>query len=109
MFDGAPRGNEGREAQTSASAEFSIEERGLGSMGMEVGARDAVLEHARGVLAERFGVGISRADQILRDCARAQGRGLNELATAVVASCTTDETPLPRRLWADDDETNEAA
>jgi hypothetical protein len=38
-------------------------------MGMEVGVRDAVLEHARGVLAERFGVGISTADQILRDCA----------------------------------------
>jgi hypothetical protein len=106
---GPPAVNEAREAQTSASAKLSIEERGLGSMGMEVGVRDAVLEHARGVLAERFGVGISTADQILRDCARAQGRGLNELAAAVVASCTTDDEPLPRRLYTNDDETNEAA
>ena len=78
-------------------------------MGMEVGARDAVLEHARGVLAERFGVGIDTADKILRDCARAQGRGLNELAAAVVASCTTDSAPIPQRLYTNDGETNEAA
>jgi hypothetical protein len=78
-------------------------------MGMEVGVRDAVLEHARGVLAERFGVAIGTADKILRDCARAQGRGLNELAVAVVASCTTDSTPLPRRLYPNDGETDEAA
>jgi AmiR/NasT family two-component response regulator len=78
-------------------------------MELEVRARDAVLEHARGVLAERFGVEISTADQILRDCARAQGQGLNELATAVVASCTTDETPLPRRLYTNDGEKSEAA
>ena len=78
-------------------------------MGMEVSVGDAVLEHARGVLAERFGVGIDTADKILRDCARAQGRGLTELAVAVVASCTTDSAPLPRRLWTNDDGTNEAA
>jgi ANTAR domain len=78
-------------------------------MGMEVGVRDAVLEHARGVLAERFGIAIGTADKILRDCARAQGRGLNELAAAVVASCTTDSAPLPRRLSTDNGETNEAA
>ena len=78
-------------------------------MGMEVGVRDAVLEHARGVLAERFGVAIGTADKILRDCARAQGQGLNELAAAVVASCTTDSAPLPRRLWTNHNETTEAA
>ena len=63
----------------------------------------AVLEHARGVLAERFGVGISIADSILNDVARAQERDVTELATEVVASCTTDVTPLPRRLYAVDD------
>jgi hypothetical protein len=78
-------------------------------MGMEVGVRDAVLEHARGVLAERFGVAIGTADKILRDCARAQGRGLNELAAAVVASCTTDSAPLPRRLYWHSEDTDEAA
>jgi hypothetical protein len=78
-------------------------------MGTEVRGREAVLEHARGVLAERFGVEISTADKILRDCARAQGRGLSDLAVAVVASCTTDSAPLPRRLYANGDETTEAA
>ena len=63
----------------------------------------AVLEHARGVLAERFGVGISTADSILNDVARAQNRGVMELATEVVASCTSDVTPLPRRLYAVDE------
>jgi hypothetical protein len=78
-------------------------------MGTEHSVRDAVLEHARGVLAERFGVGISTADKILQDCARAQGRRVTELAVAVVASCTTDSAPLPRRLYWNSDETNEAA
>lgn len=78
-------------------------------MGTEVSVREAELEHARGVLAERFGVEISTADKILHDCARAQGQGLNELAAAVVASCTTDETPLPRRLYTNDGEKSEAA
>jgi ANTAR domain len=78
-------------------------------MGTEHSVRDAVLEHARGVLAERFGVGISTADKILQDCARAQGRRVTELAIAVVASCTNGSTPLPRRLYTNDDQTNEAA
>jgi hypothetical protein len=78
-------------------------------MGTDVNGRDAVLEHARGVLAERFGVGIGTADKILRDCARAHGQGLSELAVAVVASCTTDSAPLPRRLHWNGKETNEAA
>lgn len=49
-------------------------------MGMEVGVRDAVLEHARVVLAERFGIGISTADQILRDCAYTNDGETNEAA-----------------------------
>jgi AmiR/NasT family two-component response regulator len=59
----------------------------------------AVVDHARGVLAERFGVAIATADGILRDVALAQGRDITELAAAVVESCTTDSTPLPRTLY----------
>jgi ANTAR domain-containing protein len=68
-----------------------------------------VVEHARGVLAERFGVGISTADSILNDVARAQRRDVSDLAAAIVASCTTDKTPLPRRLCAINDDTKGAA
>jgi hypothetical protein len=68
-----------------------------------------VVEHARGVLAERFGVGISTADSILNDVARAQRRDVTDLAAAIVASCTTDETPLPRHLHAIHDDTKGAA
>lgn len=68
-----------------------------------------VVEHARGVLAERFGVGISAADSILNDVARAQRRDVPDLAAAIVASCTTGETPLPRRLYAINDDTKGAA
>jgi hypothetical protein len=75
----------------------------------DVSVRDAVLEHARGVIAERFGVGIATADKILHDCARAQGRGATELAVAVVASSRNDSAPPPRRLYAVDDETEGAA
>jgi len=63
-----------------------------------------MLEHARGVLAERFGVGISKADAILHQVARAQKRDVNELAAAVVASCTSDAASLPRSLYTDDTE-----
>jgi hypothetical protein len=72
-------------------------------MSDDVGVR-AVLDHARGVLAERFGVAIATADGILYDVARAQGRDVTELATAVVASCTSDTNPLPRSLYANDTE-----
>ena len=78
-------------------------------MGTEMSVRDAVLEHARGVLAERFGVAISTADKILQDCSSAQGREVTELAVAVVASCTDDSAPLPARLYSNDDGQNEAA
>lgn len=59
----------------------------------------AVVEHARGVLAERFGVGISTANGILRDVARAENCLVAELAAAVVASYTSDSAPLPRSLY----------
>jgi hypothetical protein len=62
-----------------------------------------VVERARGVLAERFGVGISTADSIPSEVARAQRRDVPDLAAAIVASCTTDATPLPRRLYAIND------
>jgi hypothetical protein len=68
-----------------------------------------VVEHARGVLAERFGVGISTADSILNDVARVQRRDIPELAAAIVASCTTDTTPLPRRLYVTNNDTEGAA
>jgi len=58
-----------------------------------------VIEHARGVLAERFGVGIKLADEILNEVARQQQQDVNELAAEVVASCTTDSAVLPRELY----------
>ena len=63
----------------------------------------AVLAHARGVIAEGFGVGISTADAILNDVARDRGRDVTELATEVVASSTAYATPLPQRIYAVDD------
>ena len=59
----------------------------------------AVLEHARGVLAERFGVGIKLADEILCEVARQQCQDVQELAAEVVASCTTDSAVRPRVLY----------
>jgi hypothetical protein len=75
----------------------------------DFGVRDAMIEQARGVLAERFGVDTATADAILGDVARAQKRTLEELAAAVVASCTDGSQPLPRRLYTRDDHTSEAA
>jgi hypothetical protein len=59
----------------------------------------AILDHARGVIAERFGVGIRSADSILCEVARRQRCGVEELAAAVVASCTSDTAVLPRSLY----------
>lgn len=59
----------------------------------------AVIEHARGVLAERFGVGIKLADEILASVARQQRQDVSELAAAIVASCTTNAAVLPRSLY----------
>jgi hypothetical protein len=81
----------------------------MGSSSMNAGVSDAVLERARGVLAERFGVEIARADAILGDVARAQERTVIDLAAAVVESCTNGSTPLPRRLYTDTDGISDAA
>jgi hypothetical protein len=59
----------------------------------------AVIEHARGVIAERFGVGIKLADEILASVAHQQRQDVSELAAAIVASCTTDSAVLPRALY----------
>ena len=72
-------------------------------------ACEAVVERARGVLAERFGVDIAVADGILGDVARVQKRPVTDLAAAVVASCTDDSMPLPRRLYTDNDGISDAA
>jgi hypothetical protein len=68
-----------------------------------------VVEHARGVLAERFGVGIGTADSILDGVARARRRDVMDWAGAITAYGMTDETPLPRRLYAINDDTKGAA
>jgi hypothetical protein len=81
----------------------------MGSMTSNAHDRDAVVEQARGVLAERFGTDIATADRILCDVARAQKRSVSDLAGAVVESCTSDSTPLPRRLYLNNDEISDAA
>lgn len=81
----------------------------MGSSSRNVYARDAVVEQARGVLAERFGTDVAIADRILCDVARAQRRTVADLAEAVVVSCTNDDTPLPRRLYANGEAINDAA
>jgi hypothetical protein len=73
----------------------------MGSNPIVSDASEAVVEQARGVLAERFGVEIARADGILRDVARLNRRSVPELATEVVASCTDDSALVPRRLYPD--------
>jgi AmiR/NasT family two-component response regulator len=70
---------------------------------------DAVVERARGVLAERFGTDIGTADRILGDVARAQKRSVVDLAEAVIESCTNGSTPLPRRLYTNGGEISDAA
>ena len=59
----------------------------------------AIIDHARGILAERFGVGIKAADDILCSVAQCQRQEVTELAAAVVASCTSDAGVLPRALY----------
>jgi hypothetical protein len=81
----------------------------MGSNSMDERVGDAAVEHARGVLAERFGIEIATADVILGDVARAQQRTVSDLARAVVASCTNGSTPLPRRLYTDSDVIGDAA
>lgn len=81
----------------------------MGSSSMDTRVGDAVVEHARGVLAERFGIDIPTADMILGDVARAQKRTVANLAEAVVESCTNGSTPLPRRLYTDSNGVSDAA
>jgi hypothetical protein len=69
----------------------------------DASAPDAVVERARGVLAERFGVEIATADAILCDVARLEEQHVADLAAAVVASCTELSLPLPRRLYTNGD------
>jgi hypothetical protein len=75
----------------------------MGSSSPDARLRGAVIDQARGVLAERFGIEISTADRILGDVARAQERPVAELAGAIVESCTNGSTPLPRRLYTNND------
>jgi hypothetical protein len=81
----------------------------MGSSSMDERVGDHVVEQARGVLAERLGIGIAAADVILGDVARAQKRTVTDLAKAVVESCTNGSTPLPRRLYTESDEISDAA
>ena len=60
----------------------------------------AVIDHALGVLAERFGVDIEAADGILREVARREQTPVEELADCVVASTTNNCAVLPRSLYA---------
>jgi AmiR/NasT family two-component response regulator len=55
-----------------------------------------VIEQAKGVLAERLGVGIEDAFEVLRGAARSHQAKLHDLAAAVVGS---RETPAPVRDW----------
>jgi len=66
---------------------------------MEETLSAALMEQARGVVAERFAVDITTADAILQEVARTHRCSTEELAAAVVTSCT-DNTVLPRRLYA---------
>jgi uncharacterized protein YacL len=76
---------------------------------MKHNSTDVVVERARGVLAERFGTEIATADRILNDVARLQEVEVDDLAAAVVRSCTDGSTPLPRRLYTDSDGISAAA
>jgi hypothetical protein len=80
----------------------------MGSCSADARVR-AVVEQARGVLAERFGADISTADAILGDVARAQDRDVTDLAVAVVESCIDGSTTLPPRLYPDINGISDAA
>ena len=57
-----------------------------------------VIEQAKGVLAERFGIGVDDAFELLRRGARTHRRKLRDLASDVVASRETPpEIPAPER------------
>jgi AmiR/NasT family two-component response regulator len=81
----------------------------MGSSSTDAHVRDAVVEQARGVLAERFGTDIPTADKILVDVARAQRRSVVDLARAVIESCANGSTPLPQRLYTNANGISDAA
>jgi hypothetical protein len=66
---------------------------------VESGDTQAVVGHASGVLAERFGVDISTAEAILAAAARCEKENVLALAAAIVGSCTDESIRLPRRLY----------
>ena len=60
------------------------------------------IEQAKGILAERYGIGIDDAFQLLRSASRSHRLKIHTLASAVVASPDTppeieEERVLPRR------------
>jgi len=59
-----------------------------------------IVDRARGVIAERFSVGIKTADAILQQCAETQKSPVDELAAAVVASTSDPTTSRPRSLYS---------
>jgi AmiR/NasT family two-component response regulator len=67
---------------------------------LEALASRVVIEQAKGVLAERYGVEVAAAFEALRRAARDQRRTLHELAASIVAE-TSDparhRSPLDRR------------
>lgn len=58
----------------------------------------SILDAARGVLPERFGVALVSADSILHDVARRHCMDVSEFVLEVVDSCTSDSAVLPQPL-----------
>jgi transcriptional regulator with GAF, ATPase, and Fis domain len=56
-----------------------------------------VIEQAKGVIAERAGVGVTEAFEVLRRYARSRGQKLREVAAAVVAGELDPPAPSARR------------
>jgi AmiR/NasT family two-component response regulator len=56
-----------------------------------------VIEQAKGIVAERRGIGVDAAFELLRVAARSQRIKLHELATAVVAGGADERVPAELR------------
>lgn len=79
----------------------SLEELGEKNRQLETALRTRiVIEQAKGVLSERFELGVDEAFELLRQSARSDRRNIHELAGEVVASRDTPE-PIRRRLARD--------